>query len=803
MQTAAGRRPHAHRVSRPRHRPAILAAALLIALAQMAPAAAFAAPGDGTIAATLATPAMEPGAAGTVDVAVTCPDMGADGAGATELVGAVFVGADTLLSETVSLETAGTWTGDVLVAAIPFVAPADAGTYDLLVRVTGRACVDGSTPAAVSPQLVVEAPAAPPAPADPEPAPAADPPVVAAETQVIAFDVVPVTPRVGDTGESVHATAMTTITYSSSDPGICTVDPSTGALALLDAGTCTIVADAAADATYEAAQASESFDVWPAVRDCRSYTGATFVGAVVLNPDGTPIGCGTTAGEGAPADLHPDGWAADWDSWYGPSNEIAYAQRLGYECDDCWIGMDGEDGDVGLPIGFPINFYGTEYSTVFVNSNGSISFGSGSDEYDYPLDQILDGAAGVVAFGLDLDNREITDSGSPWGTGRHGDFFYWGRTTFGGHDAFVATWMNIQSYRASVSKTDWNTFQVMLVDIDDGAGTDVDIIVNYGSIQANDEGYSDGCADPDGGCVAIGVGSVLDGNIMYASIVDDDGVLYNGLTSAVVADDGAFPLNVGHLNSAIPGRFKFQMRDGDVPQTATVPGAPVITSAVKGDTEATIGWNPPAVLGGSPILSYQLRWRPMGSSDAWNTDSSSGSPYTITGLVNGTTYQVQVAATNGTGTGAWSVAAYVTPGAAGSPEWVDTVIGPLYRAVPFSGGVSADGSPAPTYAITGGALPAGLVLDATTGAITGTPTATGFYDVTITASNDAGSAAWRFTGAVESLDVPQTDTVASVAPSHSDDGGIALLFGLIAASLGAFFVVSRLRTQKVRSRRQA
>lgn len=53
----------------------------------------------------------------------------------------------------------------------------------------------------------------------------------------------------------------------------------------------------------------------------------------------------------------------------------------------------------------------------------------------------------------------------------------------------------------------------------------------------------------------------------------------------------------------------------------------------------------------------------------------------------------------------------------------------------YSFQITATGDPAPTFAISGGALPTGLTLNATTGLISGTPTATGSSAFTVTASN--------------------------------------------------------------------
>ena len=62
----------------------------------------------------------------------------------------------------------------------------------------------------------------------------------------------------------------------------------------------------------------------------------------------------------------------------------------------------------------------------------------------------------------------------------------------------------------------------------------------------------------------------------------------------------------------------------------------------------------------------------------------------------------------------------------------------------YSQTVTASGGAAPyTYAVTGGALPPGLALNTTSGAITGTPTATGAFNFTVTATDNGGFAGSR------------------------------------------------------------
>jgi hypothetical protein len=72
---------------------------------------------------------------------------------------------------------------------------------------------------------------------------------------------------------------------------------------------------------------------------------------------------------------------------------------------------------------------------------------------------------------------------------------------------------------------------------------------------------------------------------------------------------------------------------------------------------------------------------------------------------------------------------------------------------PFSFTVTATGTSVVSFAITAGALPAGLTLDGATGVISGTATVIGNFTFTVTASNAAGSASQVITLAMGHLPI--------------------------------------------------
>ena len=98
---------------------------------------------------------------------------------------------------------------------------------------------------------------------------------------------------------------------------------------------------------------------------------------------------------------------------------------------------------------------------------------------------------------------------------------------------------------------------------------------------------------------------------------------------------------------------------------AVVPAAPAAPTLTPGSALLGVAFVAPGNDGGSAITSYDYRRSPAGAG-TWTTVTGVTSPFNITGLTNGTSYDVQVRAVNAVGNGAWSASSTATPAAAGN-----------------------------------------------------------------------------------------------------------------------------------------
>jgi hypothetical protein len=185
-------------------------------------------------------------------------------------------------------------------------------------------------------------------------------------------------------------------------------------------------------------------------------------------------------------------------------------------------------------------------------------------------------------------------------------------------------------------------------------------------------------------------------------------------------------------NLTIPGNYIFNLRVFDdlheTTQNVTVtvrptPGAPVITSPAAASVIGGNHFNYVVTASGSPV-GYNAVNLPMGIT--FGNGVISGTPEIVG------TYNILLAATNASGTGYGNLALTVQlplpvfTSSANADGLVNTA---------FNYTVQADNTPTGFSAM---GLPSGLALNPVTGAITGTNTTGGTFNVTVIASNSTG-----------------------------------------------------------------
>ena len=145
-------------------------------------------------------------------------------------------------------------------------------------------------------------------------------------------------------------------------------------------------------------------------------------------------------------------------------------------------GMGFGDDDFGAAaLGFTFNFYGVDYTTAFIGSNGYITFGSGSTDFS---NENLTGALStdlptIAVFWDDLDPTEAAS-----------DDVYFQTLGAVGSRRFIAQWNSIDLFGGS---GDPGTFQAILFE-----GS------NQILFQYQDVSFSSGASD-NGGSASIGI----------------------------------------------------------------------------------------------------------------------------------------------------------------------------------------------------------------------------------------------------------------------------------------------------------
>nr|BFE64013.1 hypothetical protein GCM10020063_085390 [Dactylosporangium thailandense] len=254
---------------------------------------------------------------------------------------------------------------------------------------------------------------------------------------------------------------------------------------------------------------------------------------------------------------------------------------------------DGSTSAVTLP--FVADFYGTNYSSLYVNNNGNVTFRS--PQVTYTPFTINASVPPIIApFFADVDTRGPGSSLVTYGT-----------TTFGSRSAFCVDWNNVGYFTGHTDKL--NSFQLLMVDRGDVGAGDFDIVMNYDNLSW-ETGDASGGYGGYGGTPAGAGYSAGDGNPAHFFQLPGS-LAANGLLDG----NPSTGLVNGSRNSLQKGRYIFEIRNGNAP------GGALITGVVKDS-------------GGTPLAGATVQACPATGSCLIGFSGGDGT-YTIVGVSPG------------------------------------------------------------------------------------------------------------------------------------------------------------------------
>lgn len=203
---------------------------------------------------------------------------------------------------------------------------------------------------------------------------------------------------------------------------------------------------------------------------------------------------------------------------------------------------DGSSGPV--PLGFPVNFFGTTYSSMYVNNNGDVTFGGPYTGFS-GLDLAAFGSPIIAVAFFDVDTRAAGTSPVSYGP-----------ITYGGRPAYCVNWVDVGYYNNGADRL--NSSQLVLVDRSDTGAGNFDIVMNYDRL----------AYEPAGG-LTVGYSN---GTFTY---------VYpgSGVAGALVDTNTATGLVRNSGGSGQAGRYVHQVRGG----LPSPPGAQSIDFPAPGD----------------------------------------------------------------------------------------------------------------------------------------------------------------------------------------------------------------------------
>jgi len=260
---------------------------------------------------------------------------------------------------------------------------------------------------------------------------------------------------------------------------------------------------------------------------------------------------------------------------------LDHAIRSGF--DDYFLGANDDASTSAVSIGFEVSLFGNSYDECYVNNNGNITFGSALETYT-PQALSVAGRPIIAPFWADVDTS---------GSGSHVTT-YSNRGSVGGRPAFMANWVGVGYYQSHADKL--NKFQLVLIDRSDTGSSNFDMEYNYDSIRWDTGDVSGGipahCGLSNGSDSAIEL--AYSGQPLVQLDANPTTMVPNTTTGLIYRS----------RNSTVPGRFVFQVRDGQVLGAITISAGP--DQSLGSSTTATLAGSASDPASGSLTLQWSV-----------------------------------------------------------------------------------------------------------------------------------------------------------------------------------------------------
>jgi len=127
------------------------------------------------------------------------------------------------------------------------------------------------------------------------------------------------------------------------------------------------------------------------------------------------------------------------------------------------------------PFGATLNFFGTNYTSAWPNTNGGIFFNAPNNRYDRPMAELAANAQSSVMFPFGGDLYYVSNESNFWTA----------QTLIDGNSAVIFAWEDFHNCCNNIASEDMS-FQLVLIDLGNG---DFNAYFNYDSILAFNQGY--------------------------------------------------------------------------------------------------------------------------------------------------------------------------------------------------------------------------------------------------------------------------------------------------------------------------